>query len=115
MSKGGEAVQEEFERKRRGETRGQATTIPFDGIVLAVTDRRYLIFRYIVSGLRHRLEPLAVHRSDWIIEARVNSRVASNWVQLTFHDGTSTTVEMTKGLGNARKLVAAITTLISTR
>jgi hypothetical protein len=113
VSRGGETLQEELGSKRRGETRGDAAALPQDGFVLAVTDRRYLVFRYLVSGLRHRLEPLAARGSDWVTAASVESRVASNWVHLSLRDGTSTTLEMTKGLGNAGKLVAAVTTLIS--
>jgi len=46
-------------------------------------------------------------------DVRVESRLASNRVNLTFGDGTPVTVEMTKGLGSARKLAAAIATRMS--
>jgi len=71
------------------------------------------VFGYVTCGLRHRLEPLAAHGADWITDVRVESRLASNRVNLTFGDGTPVTVEMTKGLGSARKLAAAIATRMS--
>jgi hypothetical protein len=104
----GKSVHEEVAGKRGSEGRRRSTEVPFTEIVLAITNRRFLVFEYIRGVVTIKLKLLSAHPPGWLTDITVKPGIVNNGIILTFNDGTSVPLEVTKGIGNPDGLVRAL-------
>ena len=114
IGKLGETAVTDRARRRRSEQPGQAATFPDIPVVLAVTNRRYLLFTQVIDGRKHWFDPISSHHRDWIRGLDVTPGLTTHKLRLRFADDTAVSLQMTRGLGDPAALVTAIATLRGT-
>jgi hypothetical protein len=113
VGKVGEEATAEWARGRGHEQQGEAKAFPKAPVVLVVTNRRYLLFAVIRSGFKQWFDPIASHGPTWVTKVDVEGRAMTHRLRLTFHDGTSVRLEMTRGLTDVHALASAIRDLVA--
>jgi hypothetical protein len=118
-SRFGEQVTDERAHRRQAKAGGEAAKLTTFPLVVAVTNRRFLLFAVDRGSQRafgrspeaRWLIPVASHPPSWMRSARLDAGVVHNIIRLELVDGTVIRLESPRGLGDARSLVAAISRL----
>ena len=114
IGKFGETVVTDWASRRRSDQPGQAATFPRIPVVLAVTNRRYLLFTQVVDGRKYWFDPISSHHRNWIRGLGVTAGLTTHKLRLRFADDTAVSLQMTRGLGDPAALLAAIAALRGT-
>jgi hypothetical protein len=113
IGKAGEELVGEWAAKRRRRAGGYSSRFPRVPVVLVVTNRRYLLFVPVRSGMKTLFDPISSYPKGWIRSLEVTFGVTTHRLRLEFADGTAVLLQMTRSLGDPQALSAAITTLRS--